>query len=374
MHKLTFFPLGNADTARIDLENGKKILIDYADMHAQNDASDKRIDLAKELRKDLDESGRNDFDVVAFTHFDEDHVTGAPAFFYLDHATKYQSEDRAKIHTLWVPAAAIIESRNDICEDARIIQAEARYRFEKGYGIRVFSKPNELKQWLSDKDIKLEDRLDLISDAGTIIPDFTLLDDSAEFFVHSPFVSTINATGEVVRNDECLTLHVTFDVLGTKTKVLFAADATHDVLANIVTITKDHQNEQRLEWDIMNIAHHSSYLSLSDEKGTDETIPREEVQQLCESYAKTGAIFVSTSRLVPSDSNDTQPPHRQTVSFYRRVAKEKGGEFYITMEHPTSNKPEPLTIEILQRGQKVLKSTSAYAAVSSPAPRAGRSR
>ncbi len=371
MHKLTFFPSGNADTALIDIENGKKILIDFADMHSKNDATDKRINLSEELRKDLNTDSRNDFDVVAFTHFDKDHVTGAPAFFYLDHAAKYQSSDRATITTLWVPAAAIIESRTDICEDARIIQAEARYRFEKGYGIRVFSKPNELKQWLSDKGIELEDRLELISDAGTIIPGFTLENDSVEFFVHSPFVSTINQTGKVVRNNECLTLHVTFDVQGTKTRVFFTADASHEVLTNIVTITKDHQNEHRLKWDVMNIAHHASYKSLSDEKGNDETVPHEEVRQLCEDYAEFGAVLVSTSRIVPSDNTDDQPPHKQAVSFYRRIAKKKLGDFLITMEHPTAANPEPLVIEILGRGQRVVKKIDSFAAVSSPAPRAG---
>ena len=43
MHKLTFFPLGNADCCRIDLEAGEKILFDYADMRCAEDDSDLRI-------------------------------------------------------------------------------------------------------------------------------------------------------------------------------------------------------------------------------------------------------------------------------------------------------------------------------------------
>ena len=53
MHKLTFFPLGNADCCRIDLEAGEKILFDYADMRCAEDDSDLRIDLPAELRQDL---------------------------------------------------------------------------------------------------------------------------------------------------------------------------------------------------------------------------------------------------------------------------------------------------------------------------------
>ena len=53
MHKLTFFPLGNADCCRIDLEAGEKIFFDYADMRCAEDDSDLRIDLPAELRQDL---------------------------------------------------------------------------------------------------------------------------------------------------------------------------------------------------------------------------------------------------------------------------------------------------------------------------------
>jgi hypothetical protein len=57
-----------------------------------------------------------------------------PAFFYLEHASKYQDADRIKIRELWVPAAAIIE---DGCKDEdRIIRAEARHRLRSGKGIR----------------------------------------------------------------------------------------------------------------------------------------------------------------------------------------------------------------------------------------------
>ena len=81
MHKITIFNLGNADTSRIDLANGKKLLIDYADMRCDDDPKDKRIDLPVQLRVDLKNSGRTDYDVVAFTHLDNDHTCGASDFF-----------------------------------------------------------------------------------------------------------------------------------------------------------------------------------------------------------------------------------------------------------------------------------------------------
>jgi len=56
MHKITFYPLGNADTCRIDLANGKKILFDYANVRDKNDKYDLRIDLEKALKDDLTEA------------------------------------------------------------------------------------------------------------------------------------------------------------------------------------------------------------------------------------------------------------------------------------------------------------------------------
>ncbi len=80
MHKMTFYPLGNADCCKIDLANGKKLLFDYANMRDEEDVNDLRIDLAKVLRDDLKDAKRQDLDIVAFTHADDDHIHGFSNF------------------------------------------------------------------------------------------------------------------------------------------------------------------------------------------------------------------------------------------------------------------------------------------------------
>src|SRR5687768_6995167 len=142
MPKLTFHSLGNADCCRMDLDGGEKLLFDYADRRCPGDPTDKRVDLATELKKDLKAARRNHYDVVVITHLDDDHIEGFSNFFHLDHAAKYQGGDRVKMTDLWVPAAVICE---EACKDeARIVQAEARYRLRQGKGIRVFSGPKLL--------------------------------------------------------------------------------------------------------------------------------------------------------------------------------------------------------------------------------------
>ncbi|MBU2613861.1 MBL fold metallo-hydrolase, partial [Patescibacteria group bacterium] len=153
MHKLTFFNLGNADSCRIDLANGKKILIDFGNQGNPDDQYDLRCDLAKELRDDLEDADRDFFDVVAISHLDKDHYQGASDFFWLQHAKKYQGDDRIKIKTLWVPAAVITET--GVSDDeGKVIQAEAQYRLKQGKDVRVFSRPEKLRKWLKQQGIK----------------------------------------------------------------------------------------------------------------------------------------------------------------------------------------------------------------------------
>lgn len=371
MHKITFYPLGNADTCLIELENGQRLLFDYANVANSENEEDKRIDLEEALRRVLREAERDYFDVVAFTHLDDDHIHGASEFFYLEHATKYQGEERIKIDRLLVPAAVIIE---DGCEnEARIIQAEARYRLRRGEGIRVFSRPGQIEEWLKGQGLSLEDRSNLITDAGQLIPEFSLEEHGVEFFVHSPFASRLEDGTLVDRNTDALAIQATLLSEGTATRLFLSSDLTYEAFSQIVKITRYHQNEERLEWDIFNTPHHCSYLSLSSERGKEKTEPVPEVKWLYEEQVADGALIVSTSKPIPDDDSDAQPPHRQAANYYRGVVAVAGGEFVVTMEHPNALSPEPVVILVDRLGATLKKTPPTVGAkiASRNAPRAG---
>jgi hypothetical protein len=377
MHKLTFHPLGNADCCRIDLDNGKKILIDYADMRDPKDKGDLRCDLAKLLRDDLDEAGRNDYDVVAFTHLDEDHIKGSSEFFWLQHAEKYQNDKRVKIKTLWVPAAAITEEGLAGTE-AFTIRAEARHRFKSGKDIRVFSRPEKLRQWCVDNSTDFESRKHLMTDAGCLIPDFTISADGVEFFVHSPFAHRLNATEVEDRNSDALVTHATFTVNGISTRVWFMADTTHTDLADIIDITNAKKRTERLDWDIIKLPHHCSYLSLGPDKGEDKTEPLAQIKKLLEKHGQAACLIVSTSEPIPEKGTDADkdayPPHRESANYYKEdVLGNDANRFKVTMEHPTKTRPEPLVIEIDDSKATVVKRVglAGAGAFSVTAPRAG---
>lgn len=376
MHRMTFFPLGNADCCRIDLENERTILVDFAATCDPDDADDRRCDLPELLRADLRERKREYFDVVAFTHLDKDHFCGSTEFFYLEHAKKYQGSGRIKMKVMWVPAALITEQAPDD-DEACILQREARHRFKEGTGIRVFSRPERLRDWCEKNGLKLEDRLSLISDAGTLAPGFNLALDKVEFFVHSPFAVRQNENTIEDRNEDSLVFQVTFVIDDVPTRALLLADSTYDVLAQIVDITKGKKNDRRLEWDIAKLPHHCSYMAVGPEKGEDRTQPIDQVAWLYATQGSSGAIAISTSKPVPTSGSDEdadpQPPHRQAANYYRGVVRDLKGQIMVTMEHPNAKVPAPLVIEIgsNKATPKKTAQTAAIIATSHSAPRAG---
>jgi hypothetical protein len=322
---ITVFPLGNADSLRIDLADGRKVLVDFGNLGDPNDPNDLRCDLAGEIRSDLRKLRRDFLDTVCFTHLDADHCQGASDFFWFRHADKYQGDGRIKINELWVPAAAITEVGLEDC--ARVIRQEARHRLVEGKGIRVFSRPDLLKDWMAKNGIEFESRKHLVVDAGQLVPGFSKdRNESAEFFVHCPFAWRTNENNLEDRNQDAIIFQVTFKEDGAETYALLGSDVDHETLALIVQATRRHKREGRLLWDFFKLPHHCSYLSLGPDRGTEETKAVPEVRWLFETQGRRGGYIVSPSKPIPTKGSKEdecpQPPHRQAANYHRRVARE----------------------------------------------------
>lgn len=382
VHKVLFYPVGNGDTSQIVLSGGRRVLFDYCHRTNGEDPETPQIDLDSRLKEELKGANRDYFDIVAFTHADDDHISGSTDFFELQHAAKYQGEDRIKIQELWVPAAMLLEKapNEKQSEEFVILRQEGRHRLLEGKGILVFSKPPELVAWLTEK---LEERGEahnardhLFVDAGTLVPGFSQVKDGVEFFCHSPFIKHCEDGSDVLRNRASLIFNVRFNADGYTYDHLQVGDAEWDVLEEIVEITRYHKNDDRLSWNLYNIPHHCSYLALSDEKGESETIPKPLVQELF-LQGKPGAYMVSSSKPIP-DSRDAydqiQPPHIQARKAYERYLRQiRGRKFLVTMEEPNASKPEPLVFEITSGGVSWIRGIvgGAPAIISSKPPRAG---
>ena len=378
MHQIVFYPVGNGDTSQIILENGKRILFDFRHLKKTETGDGPEINLRDRLKDELKEAKKKSFDVVAFTHSDKDHIENSTEFFELLYADKYKGDGRIKIDELWVPSSMILETAPNEQQSSEFViwRQEARYRLREGKGIRVFSKPEKLKDWLEENGLTLESRRDLITDAGKIAPIFTLEGDGVEFFCHSPFIKHIDE-GEDLRNGAALVFNIRFKV-GTETfDYLSVGDSKWEVLEDIVQATKNHGNEDRICWDLYNIPHHCSYRVLSDDKGETETTPKPLIKELLLS-GKEGAYIVSSSNPIQDTEAGRKqelPPHIQAKKCYQSHLKEnKGAKFITTMEEPSSEKPEPLTFNINSDGITISGkaiASSVTILTSSPAPRAG---
>ena len=356
---LTFHPLDNADCTRIDLKDGRKILVDYANMRDPNNSADPRIDLPRALRDDLRAAKRDFYDVVLFTHLDEDHTFGAGEFFHFDRFVSHQGDGRIVMRELWVPAAAITEE--GCIKDAQLIRQEARHRFIKGSGVRVFSRPDRLRDFCARNGIKLEDRLHLITDAGKLVDGFTDLDapGGLQIFVHNPMAWRLNDREVEERNEDAVVFQATFREGLRDTRVLFASDVNDDTLSHIAQTTKRHGNEDRLRWDVFKIPHHCSYRSLnSADKGMNKTVPIEDVRWICEDQAEERGIMISTSEVIPGKGSErdknVQPPHRQAAAYYEDVATRIEGQFEVTMHHSPRRNPKACQVSITGQGATFL--------------------
>jgi hypothetical protein len=375
MPSLTFYPLGNADSCRLSLANGDQVLFDFGAVRNSNDPNDKRCDLHEELRKAMKAAKRDRFAAAAFTHLDDDHVKGSQDFFFLEHAKCYQEGERYKIDELWIPAAAIIEE--GCVDDARIIRAEARYRLRNGERIRVFSRPEALKEWLAKEGISYDSRKHLFVDAGQLVPTFSLAAHGVEFFVHSPFASRLNETEVIDRNTDSIVVQTTFQVDSKLTRVILGSDVDYEALGQMVKITKFHGREERLEWDVFKLVHHCSYTGIGPDRGKEKTQPTEETKWLYEEKGLNKAVMISTSWPIPVNGSKedecTQPPHCQAYAYHKEHTDTRSGRLKVTMEHPKQVAPEPLVIEIDGTKARIVESFIGGASVvtSRQAPRAG---
>ena len=332
---ITFFPVGNADSTRLTLADGQRILFDFADMR-KTEKSEVTIDLADEIRRDLRQGGKGGLSVLCFTHLDEDHCFGVDETFWLSHHSSYQSKDRISFDELWVPAAAILETNLKV-PAAIAVQKEAKHRLKNGEGIKVFSTPKALESWLRDNGTSLADRSHCIVNAGESVPGFELTGTAkADFFVHCPLSWVQDENGEVIRNEDSIVLQAILREGGRDTRMLLGSDINSDTLTRIVQSTQKHENNERLEWDVLKLFHHCSYKALNcNDCGTDKTVPVENVAWLMEVQGQDRSIIISPSEPIPvkgSAKDNDQPPHRQAAAYYKPLQNGRKGQFEV-LEH-----------------------------------------
>src|SRR5256712_8371998 len=135
--KIAFFPVGNGDMTLLQLESGRKVLVDINIRAAADDPEDKTADVAKMLRERLtpDAKGRLYVDAFLLSHPDKDHCTGLRTHFHLAPPTEWsKAADKIFIREMW-PSPMVFRPASKknrvLCDDAQAFNTEARRRVQR---------------------------------------------------------------------------------------------------------------------------------------------------------------------------------------------------------------------------------------------------
>ncbi len=362
----------------IELESGRKILIDVNIRTAADNKNDPTPDVGKQLRErlaDRDEHNRLFVDALLISHPDKDHCTGLTKHFHLGSSDQWSADDdKIYIRELWSSPMVFrrASSRNHtLCEDAKAFNTEARRR------VKYYRDGNTLKD--GERILILgEDENGKTDDLGSILirvdDQFSRINGNEDWSMKArllaPMPKSDDETEDTLTKNHSSTI-INFSLTGDghtdKCRFLTGGDAE---VAIWERLWERHQHRADwLSYDVMQTPHHCSWHTLSydswSEKGEDAKVSYAAKEAL--SQSRDNATIVASCKPIKADDSD--PPCIRAKHEYEAMAE----QFLVTMEHPKESTPAPLEIKVTQAGCTVVKQVSigSTAIISRPAPRAG---
>ncbi|MCO6414094.1 MAG: hypothetical protein J5I92_15250 [Thiogranum sp.] len=345
-----FWPIGTGDSTTFVVREDE--IIFQVDLRHTAKSEDEETDCAPiidHLEENLPKvDGKPYLSAFALTHPDEDHILGFAELL-----------DRVTIGELWFTPRVFREHDDDedgMCDDAKAFREEAHRRVtatieaggDPGSGDRVR---------LIGYDTLLEEDhyqgfpTEFFSVPGHVV---TTLDGEkfeGEFrvFIHAPFKQD-DSVGD--RNDTSLVMQVVLGDDPAEGGVLLFGDHKYPTIRKIFDVSKENDNEENLEWQILLAPHHcSKSVMYQDEDG--EEVLKKDILDDFEGLQVGDGIVVSSSLSVPnSNSSGDNPPHAKAKARYEEIA---GGGFLCT--HGDGGHAKPLQF-ILEDKKFVLDNSS----------------
>ncbi len=368
--KITFFPVGNGDMTLLELESGRKVLIDVDIRAAADDPDDDTPDVAKQLRDRLvrDSEGRLYVDAFLLSHPDKDHCTGLKKHFHLGAPADWSKlADKIFIRELWSSPMVFRRASKDhvLCDDAAAFTSEARRRVKRfrdtGGGVsdgdRILilgedegGKTNDLTAILVKVDevfARVNGQYDSSMSARLLAPRPKSDDEDEE------------ATRSKNHSSTILNISLAGDGQPDVARFLTGGDAE---VAIWESLWQRHSGRPDwLTYDILQAPHHCSWHSLSydswSEKGEDAEVSEDARKAL--SQTRKGAVIVASSKAIKDDDND--PPCIRAKREYQDIARDAGGSFKCVGE--PESKPTTLEFEVGRNGPRLKTKTLTAAAI-----------
>ena len=368
--KISFFPVGNGDMTLIELESGRKILIDVNVRAAADDADDDTPDVMAMLRDRLtrDADGRLYVDVFLLSHPDKDHCTGLKKHFHLGAPGDWsKTADKIFVREIWSSPMVFRRASRDhvLCDDASAFNGEARRRVKRfrdtggavSDGDRILilgedqdGKTDDLTAILVKVDgvfSKVNGRSDSSMSARLLAPQPISDDEDEEELRSKNHSSTI------------LNFSLAGDGQGDAGRFLTGGDAEVAIWERLWQ-----RHSERPDWltyDILQAPHHCSWHSLSydswSEKGEEAEVCENARSALAQS--RKGAVIVASSNVIKDDDND--PPCVRARREYKAIAKDADGSFVCVGEPEKS--PDLVEFEIGKNGPRLLTKVAKAAAI-----------
>lgn len=365
-HILKFYPVGNGDTTFLRLNNKSTILIDCKIRNGEEDASGNTIyDVKNDLLDNLEKRDSNPFlDLFILTHPDEDHCLGYEKNFYTGSPDNYsqsnRDNDEIMVDELWVTSSVFNDDDNS---DAKALKKEAERR-RKLYQDDDSNKNkvgNKLRIIGYDGDERFESVPNSIPGEILTLQDINGSNEEIlEIFIHAPFKkSLIDSQAVKDKNSTSIVLQIRLKEEASQEDwdcfILTGGDADHYRWDQVLQKSKDHENEDRLEWNIFQSPHHCSWSFFNDVpyENDENKEPKESSLEILDYQLETAYIVASSKKVLSEKPN---PPHQAAKDEYLgKLGSEES--FLNTGVYPEENEPKPIIFEI-GKGEIVLVETS----------------
>lgn len=359
--KLVFFPVGNGDMTLIELESGRKILVDINIRAAADDPDDDTLDVATALRDRLtrDGQGRLYVDALLITHPDKDHCTGLKKHFHMAQPSDWsEAADKIFVRELWSSPMVFrrASSQHVLCDDAKAFNSEARRRVQKY---------RDMPGAVGDGDRILilgEDEGGKTDDLGSILvkadATFSTVNGQYDWTMTARLLAPLPKSDDVdeeeVRSKNHSSTILNFSLSGDNVidacRYLSGGDAEVAIWERLWQ-----RHAERADWfsyDVLQAPHHCSWHSLSydswSEHGDDAAVCEDARSALCQT--RKGAVIVASSKAIKDD--DIDPPCIRAKQEYQSIVKAAGGSFVCVGEPEKA--PDLVEFEIGKDGPRLL--------------------
>ena len=338
-----FWPVGTGDSTTITVNQDSVMQVDIHHLADAEDDDDPRTPIIDELVRLLPKrNGKPYLSTFVLTHPDQDHCRGFKSL-----------REQVEIGELWFAPRIFREHKKDLCDDAQDFQTEAKRRVgatidgdgdvESGDRVRIIG----YSDLLEEDDFKgfPEDRLHAPGEEIAEL-DGEDLDGLFSAFIHAPFKDDDVASE---RNETSVGLRIELTSDGGIGRALLLGDLSYPTVRRVFDESKDHDNEDKLEWDVFLSPHQcSKSVMYWKDEGEDEETLRQDILDDIQDAANDSGYIIASSNPIPAKNKDgDNPPHVKAKNRYEEIAPD---DFLCTGEHTDESAPEPIVFEVIESG------------------------